>query len=189
MPSRGSWSWNATVREVPPLVAAVAAILSGLVAAAFGQSAGQSLAMALLVGIGTFLSVFVWRYIRAPAEIARDRDRRLANWRSRYAIGVQRYPATPHEVDIRVTADRGPDFDGLWCQVEHDGRRVEARTAVPKGPGIEFGGGGQWVTWWSYPTAFGVHNLEPGHYRAAIFMHDHKEPVGEVEWDLPPAQS
>ena len=187
MPSRHAWSWNATVREVPPLVAAVAAILSGLVAAAFGQSAGQSLAMALLVGMGTFLSVFVWRYIRAPTEIARVRDRRLANWRSRYAIGVQRYPATPHEVEIRVTADKGSDLDGLWCQVEHDGRRLEARTPVPQGPGIEFGGGGQWVTWWNYPTSFGVHKLEPGHYRAAIFMHDHREPVGDVEWDLPPS--
>jgi len=147
-PSRYAWSWNSTVRDVPPVVAAVAAILIGVVAAVFGQSAGQSLVMALLVGAGTFVAMFVYHYVRAPGDIARDRERRLTEWRARYAVRVQQYPTKRDEVEVHVTADRGSDLDGLWCEVEHRGQRYKSRTPVPSGPGIEMGpGAGRWALW------------------------------------------
>jgi hypothetical protein len=184
-PSRYAWSWNTTVRDVPPVVAAVAAILTGVVAAAFGQSAGQSLVMALLVGAGTFVAMFVYHYVRAPGDIARDRERRLTEWRARYAVRVQQYPTKRDEVEVHVTADRGPDLDGLWCEVEHRGQRYESRTPVPSGPGIEMGpGAGRWALWWAYPQSFDAGTLDRGHYRATVFMREHAEPVGSTEWDI-----
>jgi hypothetical protein len=183
MPSRRSWSWYATTREVPPVVAVVAAILTGVVAAAFGQPAGQSVVMALLVGAGTVVAMYAFNYIRAPGEIARDQERRLSEWRDRYTIGVQQYAATPGEVDVRVTADRGPDLSNLWCEVEHGSRRFEARRPVPAGPGLEMGAG-QWVVWWTYPQSFAGEVLERGLYRATVRMGEHVEPVGSAEWQI-----
>jgi hypothetical protein len=185
MPSRSSWTWSTTVHELPPVVALVAAAITGIVAAAFGQPALQSVVMALLVGVGTFLAMFAYHYAQAPGDIARDRERRLNEWRARYAVRVQQYPTKRDEVEVYVTADRGPDLDGLWCEVEHGGRRYEARTPVSSGPGLEMGPGtGRWALWWTYPQSFGADALTQGHYRATVRMYEHVQPVGSTEWDI-----
>jgi hypothetical protein len=180
LPSRKLRAWKETTTQAPPVVAVVAALMTGLVALLFGQSPLSSIVSAALVGAGTFIALYVWHWFRAPGEINAERERRLREWRARYMDRVNVGGPNRDTLEIMLLAPTGQELEGFWCVIEHEsGKRFESRK--PTKQGMVFGPPSPFVEW-DFPQAFGSDAvIEEGRYTCTFLMGSHAEPLNSRE--------
>ncbi len=154
--------------------AVVPAVATAIVVLFEHQPAGVAFRDGLIVGLASFLVVFGVNLLRAPRELGKLRNERLAAWRERFAFALE-------DGVLRVYVDLFQDLDGVSCVVERDGQRWRAPVEAKALPfAVMSGGETKAIKEWNIPGSFPGMPMKAGTYTVRVEMGSHVEPIAMV---------